>query len=213
MSTAGVAAQNAMDGIRRGLIEARAAVVLRQAGMIGGSSLSVTLQGLRHLNTLGQLGAAAPIAASRYGDRVGLIDERGSLSFRELNERSDAVACVLRDRGVGEGDCVGILCRNHRGFLDITFAAAKLGARALYLNTDFGGPQLRDVCAREGVTLLVHDEEYEPLVGQVEVRHGRLLAWTDGVADGPTETLEEHHHAGRGPNPPRLPSSTPASCC
>ena len=181
---------------RRGLIEARAAVVLRRAGMLGGESPRATLRGLRYLNGLGQLGAAAPIAASRYGDRPGLIDELGTLSFRELNERSDALACVLRDRGVGEEDCIGILCRNHRGFLDITFAAAKLGARTLYLNTDFGGPQLRDVCAREEVSLLVHDEEYRKLVGDIEVPNGTLLAWSDGEPAG--EDLENLIEAGAG---------------
>jgi fatty-acyl-CoA synthase len=182
------------------MIEARAAAVLHRAGMIGGGSPRVTLRGLGYLNTLGQLGAAEPTAALRYADRTGLNDELGSLTFRELNQRSDALACVLRDRGVGEEDCIGILCRNHRGFLDITFAAAKLGARALYLNTDFGGPQLRDACAREGVTLLVHDAEYEPLVGDVTVSRGRLLAWTDGA--GSVETLEDLIGVGAGRTPP-----------
>ena len=202
MSSAGTAAGKALDGVRRGLIEARAAVVLHRAGMLGGGSLSLTRQSLRHLNTLGQLGAAAPIAALRYGDRVGLIDELGSLTFREIDQRTDALASVLRDRGLGEEDCVGVLCRNHRGFLDITFAAAKLGARVLYLNTDFGGPQLRDACGREGVTLLVHDEEYELLVGDVEVPRGRLLAWTDTTGGVGAETLEALISLGSGRTPP-----------
>jgi fatty-acyl-CoA synthase len=118
---------------------------------------------------------------------------------------------------VGEEDCIGVLCRNHRGFLDITFASAKLGARTLYLNTDFGGPQLRDACAREGVTLLVHDFEYEQMVGGVQVARGRLLAWTDDKGDsteparppvggaGATETLEGLIALGAGRTPP-LPS-------
>jgi fatty-acyl-CoA synthase len=217
MSRLGEAAQKALDLGRQGLIEARAAVVLHRAGMVGGGSPRLTLQGLRYLNALGQLGAAAPTAALRYGDRPGLVDELGTLSFRELNQRSDALACVLRDRGVGEEDCIGVLCRNHRGFLDITFASAKLGARTLYLNTDFGGPQLRDACGREGVTLLVHDCEYESMVGDVQVAHGRLLAWADddgdstepaepsGGAAGATETLEELITLGAGRTPP-LPS-------
>ncbi len=79
-----------------------------------------------------------------------------------------------------ERDSVGILCRNHRGLLDINFGAGKIGARLLLLNTDFGGPQLRDVCAREGVALLVHDEEYEELAAPIEPQHGRVLGWTDG---------------------------------
>ena len=41
------------------------------------------------------------------------------------------------------------MCRNHRGFVDATIAAAKLGADMLYLNTAFAGPQLVDVLDRE----------------------------------------------------------------
>jgi fatty-acyl-CoA synthase len=186
----------------RGVIESRAIAQLYKAGMIGGGGARETFEVIKVLNNLGQLGAAAPTAAIKHGDRTGLIDELGSLTFAELNARSDGLACVLRDRGVGEDDCVGILCRNHRGFLDITFAAAKLGARVLYLNTDFGGPQLRDVCAREGVSLLVHDEEYNALVGDVKARHGTVLGWTETEPEG--ETLEQLIAAGAGrvPAPP-----------
>ncbi|HEY5317085.1 MAG TPA: AMP-binding protein, partial [Solirubrobacteraceae bacterium] len=146
------------------------------------------------------------VEAGRHADQPGLIDERGSLTFGELDARSDALAFGLRARGVAQGETIGILCRNHRGFLDITFAAAKLGARALYLNTDFAGPQLGDVCAREGVSLLVHDEEYAELVAPIETRHPTLLAWTDGPSSG--ETLEAliAENAGRAvPLPDRPP--------
>jgi fatty-acyl-CoA synthase len=194
----------AVDLGRRGAIEARAAAQLYRAGMLGGGSLAETRAGLKALGDFGQLGAAAPVAAIRHGDRPGLIDELGSLTFREIDERSSALACVLRDRGVGEEDCIGVLCRNHRGFFDITFAAGKLGARTLYLNTDFGGPQLADVCAREQVSLLVHDEEYDALVGAIPARHGTLLAWTDTAPAAGRETLGDLIDAGAGrvPEPP-----------
>jgi fatty-acyl-CoA synthase len=158
-----------------------------RAGIRAGSPRA-TLDVARALNELGQIGAAGTVAALRNGDRVGLVDELGPLTFQELDTRSDALTCALRDRGLSEGDAIGILCRNHRGFIDITFAAAKLGARLLYLNTDFAAPQLADVCEREGVSLLVHDEEFAPLVGGVEAPRGTLLAWHDAPAQ---ETLEE----------------------
>jgi len=191
-----------MLNIKRGMIEMRAVAQLNRAGMIGGTSPRDAAATLKAIKRLGQLGAAAPIAAIKYPNRTGLIDELGSLTFTELNQRSDALTCVLRDRGIGEQDCIGILCRNHRGFLDITFAAAKLGARVLYLNTDFGGPQLRDVCTREDVSLLVHDEEYCPVTGPIETKHGSMLGWTD--ADSASETLGQLIAAGAGriPNPP-----------
>ena len=44
----------------------------------------------------------------------------------------------------------GVMCRNHRGFIEATIALSKLGADALYLNTAFAGPQLAEVVrARE----------------------------------------------------------------
>ena len=56
------------------------------------------------------------------------------------------------------------MCRNHRGFIEATLAAAKLGASALYLNTMFAGPQLAEVTRREGPKALVYDEEFAGLL-------------------------------------------------
>ncbi|MGI8863484.1 MAG: AMP-binding protein [Solirubrobacteraceae bacterium] len=192
---------------RRGVIESIAAVHAWRAGMIGADPPRRALAVFRAIDRLGQLGGAVAIAAIRHGDQVGLIDELGSLTFSELNVRSDGLACGLRARGLVEGDGIGILCRNHRGFLDITFAGSKLGARILYLNTDFAGPQLRDVCERENISLLVHDEEYDELVAPLQTRHGRLLGWTDG--DPPEDSLEAliAAHADMKPPPPAQPAA------
>ena len=191
----------------RAWIEARSAAYAFRGGMLALDRPDRTLRILRAMDRLGQLGSAIAIAAIRHGDRVGLIDELGSLTFAELHRRSDALACGLRARGLQETETVGILCRNHRGFLDATFAAAKSGARILYLNTDFGGPQLRDVCAREGVRLLIHDEEYAELVREVDTARGRLLGWTDS-APGP-DSLEAliAEHADQVPPPPAEPAA------
>src|SRR5215210_5522318 len=88
-------------------------------------------------------------AATRYPDDVAIIDELGTLTFREVHERTNALAHALSDDGVGEGDGVAIMCRNHRGFVDAVVACSKLGAHALFLNTAFSGPQLTDVAERE----------------------------------------------------------------
>ena len=192
---------------RRAAIESRSAVYAWQAGMLALDRPDKALAILQAMQQLGQLGAAVTIARIRHGHRVGLIDELGSLTFAELDARSSALGAALAARGVRPGDTVGILCRNHRGFLDAAFATAKLGARTLYLNTDFAGPQLRDVSEREGVTLLIHDEEYDELVAGIDPEHGPLLAWTDrDRAEGTIERLIEDH-AGELPPPPAEPAS------
>ena len=47
---------------------------------------------LRALHNYGGLAAALTLAAVRHRDAVGLIDERGALTFRDLDDRSNAVA-------------------------------------------------------------------------------------------------------------------------
>ncbi|MFC7503334.1 acyl-CoA synthetase [Nocardioides sp. CPCC 206347] len=131
----------------------------------------------------GGLGALPVLAAIRYGDRAAVIDERGALSFKDLDARSNALANAWRERGLEPGEGVAILARNHRGFLEATFAAAKCGARIVLLNTDFAGPQVREVAEREGTDLLVHDDEYAGLLEGVEPRRGRFRCWAD--TDGP----------------------------
>jgi fatty-acyl-CoA synthase len=200
MPSGGALISRAAELGRRGVIESRALVHALRAGMIGLDTPTRTLAAFRALDRFGQFGAAIIVAAIRHGDQPGLIDELGSLTFAELHARSDALTVALRERGVKEGDGIGILCRNHRGFVDITFAAAKLGARVLLLNTDFAGPQLRDVCQREAVALLVHDEEYEQLVAPIEARHGHLLGWTDG--EPPADSLEALIARYAGQTPP-----------
>jgi fatty-acyl-CoA synthase len=191
----------------RAVVETRSIGYAFRAGMLAFDRPDRAAAIMRATVRMGQLGSAPVICAIRHGDRIGLIDELGPLTFRELNERSDALACGLRARGLREGETVGILCRNHRGFLDASFAAAKAGARIVYLNTDFAAPQLRDVSAREGVKLLVYDEEFGELVASVEATHGRLLAWTD--EDPGPDSLESliSAHAGEAPPPPAEPGA------
>jgi fatty-acyl-CoA synthase len=186
---------------RQGAVEIRALSHLRRAGIIGGDPLRETIKGLRTSAQYGQLASAVMLAATRRPDKPGLIDELGTLSFKDLDERSSALACALRARGLKERDSIGILCRNHRGLVDINFGAGKIGARLLLLNTDFGGPQLRDVCEREGVVLLVHDEEYEEMAAPIEPRYGRVLGWAEANPGG-LATLEGLIEQFKGQVPP-----------
>ncbi len=167
------------------------------------AGLAVTL---RRWGT-GPAGGFAALAV-RAPDDVGLVDELGSLTFGELHRRSNALADSLARQGVGEGDSVALMCRNHRGFVDATVAVAKLGADTLYLNTAFAGPQLADVLEREKPTVVIHDEEFTELLSGAHIEHA-VLAWTDDDArsddaDGP-RTLESLIAAGSDADrdPPR----------
>jgi acyl-CoA synthetase (AMP-forming)/AMP-acid ligase II len=151
----------------------------------------------------GMLAGAITIGAIRNGDRVALRDERGDVTYKEFDERSNALANVWRERGLKPGDGAAILVRNHRGFLDAVFAAAKCGAKIILLNTSFAGPQIREVAEREGTELLVYDDEYSEMLEGVEVPVGRFRAWADDDANEGDETIDELIKQGSTENPPK----------
>lgn len=132
----------------------------------------------------GPAGGFATLAV-RHPDQIGVVDELGELTWRELHDRSNALARALAERGVGAGDGVAVMCRNHRGFVDATVAVAKLGADVLYLNTAFAAPQIAEVIEREKPKLVIHDEEFTGLLAGAPVAD-RIVAWTDTDVAGDT---------------------------
>ena len=156
--------------------------VCARAGVITLEPPGTTLEIVKGVARYGALGGSLAGAAAKHPDRVAVIDEKGSMTYAEFDRRVNAVANEWRSRGLRAGDGVAILARNHRGFLEAAFAAARVGAKAIFLNTDFAGPQIREVAEREGTKLLVHDAEYAAFLEGVEPPLGRLPA--EALPDG-----------------------------
>jgi len=171
--------------------------VLSEAGILGLMRPDKALRiGSAFLRWGASPATGVTTAAIHHPHEIAVIDERGSLTWERLHLRSNALARSLGTLGIGPGDGVGIMCRNHRGFLEATLAAAKLGASALYLNTMFAGPQLVEVTRREAPRALIYDEEFAGLLEGVEDSVHRIVAWTDGGEAGAEATLEQLISAG-----------------
>jgi acyl-CoA synthetase (AMP-forming)/AMP-acid ligase II len=166
---------------------AQAVKVLAEAGVIAPMRPEKVVHMASTMLRWGPTPAAGyAVSAARRPDKIGIVDELGTLTFKEIHERTNALANAWSDLGIGEGDGVAILCRNHRGFIDATVACSKLGANALYLNTMFAGPQITDVCKREKPKAIVYDQEFAELVQDAGKRRKRFVAWFDGETGPPT---------------------------
>ncbi len=73
------------------------------------------------------LAAPYTAAAVRHRRRVAVVDHRGSVTFGELDRSSSVLAQGFRSLGLAAGDQLGVLCANHRDFVDVSIAAAKAG--------------------------------------------------------------------------------------
>ena len=159
-------------------------VALGRSGVVQPYSPKV-LAGLARVLSQHGVGFAGGFGAMamRAPGSTAVIDELGSLTWGEIDERTTRLGNALLRNGVHEGDSVAVLCRNHRGFIDISVALAKVGADILYLNTAFAAPQMGEVCEREKPVAIVYDEEFTKLVDDSGVDVQRIVAWTDGDAE------------------------------
>jgi fatty-acyl-CoA synthase len=146
------------------------------------------------------------IASQRCPDRPGLIDELGMLTWRELDQRSDALAAAMQSLPGGTPKAIGIMARNHRGFVESLIAANRIGAEVVLLNTSFAGPALAEVVLREKVDAVIYDDEFIPTISQAfEDRPdaARIVAWTDDPGAHPNTVAGLiDAHSGQRPSPP-----------
>jgi fatty-acyl-CoA synthase len=124
----------------------------------------------------GEFGMLPSLNARRAPNGAALIDEEGELTYKELDEAAHAVANGLLAKGVRAGDGVAILARNHRWFLIANYGAARVGARIILLNSEFSGPQIKEVAEREGAKVIIYDDEYTTAVSKAEPKLGKLRA-------------------------------------
>ncbi|SFD69925.1 fatty-acyl-CoA synthase [Actinopolyspora alba] len=137
------------------------------------------------------------VGAIRHPDRPAVIDERGALSFAEVEQRTTRLANGLREYGVESGSRVAILCRNHHGFVEGLLAASKLGADSVLLNTGMSAEQMSAVLAEQSVAVVISDSEFTEglrLPDGVEL----LVSWTESTTSD--TTLEQL--IGRSPSTP-----------
>ncbi len=183
--------------------------MLHEAGIVGSDAPRQGGADRLHLPALGASPATGvATAAIHHPHEIAILDERGALSFGAPAPAHQRPRPLLRGEGIGPGDGIGIMCRNHRGFVEATLAAAKLGASALYLNTMFAGPQLAEVTRREEPKALVYDDEFAALLDGVDDASTRIVGWLDGGRGAGELTLEQpdrRRRRGRPQPPPDKP--------
>lgn len=150
------------------------------------------------------------ISARRAPDRTAVVDDAGTLTYTELDASVSALARSLQRRGIGERSKVAVLCRNHRGVLQVLGATGRLGADLVLLNTGLSGRQLAEVVREQGIELLVADGEFAALLPSGPDTPPLVQAWAPDsggglaaptlaelIADAPAGTLPTRPRRGR----------------
>ncbi len=160
------------------------------------------------------LGVVAQINAAAYGERPAIHDSKGSLTWKELDRRTNALARALETRGVGGGDRVATLLRNGREAVEAIYAAHKLGIAIAPLNTWGRTRELKHAVDQSNPAVLIYDVRHASALRPALRGDIALVAVGDGkdAIDGSVEYesfLGEHSGAALHPvsldrSPPKI---------
>ncbi|MEV0247044.1 AMP-binding protein [Nocardia sp. NPDC050712] len=127
--------------------------------------------------------------AAHSPDRLAVIDGQGSRTFSEIDQRSTALAGAMAGLGLGTGDAIGLLARNHRGMVETMVAAGKLGVDVVLMNAGLSGRTLEEIVQRDRLMALFVDSELEDLVKYLREDLPRIS--TDVAPTSHRTTLDE----------------------
>ncbi|GLZ37269.1 AMP-binding protein [Actinokineospora sp. NBRC 105648] len=161
----------------------------------------------RQLGALARWGATLVggyrAAAARVPAGLALVDERGTLTFEEVDRRTDRLANGLAEYGVRHGRRVAVMCRNHAGLVEATIACGKLGADVLLLNTGLSADQLADLVEQHRPIVLLADDEFAPLFHHLPAS----LRWISTWSAAPGTLSVDGVIAAARPTPVRPPAA------
>ncbi|HNN55584.1 MAG TPA: acyl-CoA synthetase, partial [Novosphingobium sp.] len=78
-----------------------------------------------------------------------------TISYAELDRRSNQVAQLLRARGIGIGDTVAICLENHPWFFALTWGAQRAGLHYVCISSRLTAPEVAYIVADSGARLLI----------------------------------------------------------
>ncbi|MEN8160288.1 MAG: AMP-binding protein [Myxococcota bacterium] len=104
--------------------------------------------------------------AERRGEALAVRDAERSLDYAALEARVARAAGVLAAAGVRRGERVALLLGNRSAALEAVFAAARLGAIAVPLNTRLAPPEVTELLDDCRPVLLLAETSLEPLAAK-----------------------------------------------
>jgi len=141
--------------------------------------------------------AACQASGAAFPSRPAILDDHGTFTFAQLQQRSAALSAVLAERGVGPGETIAVRAGNHHWLVETLIAAARLQANVLLLDPRASDSHLACIARPQRPLVAVLDRPpAAPGTGPV------LLGATAGRPCGPADGLEELIAAAGAPPTP-----------
>jgi amino acid adenylation domain-containing protein len=121
----------------------------------------------------------------RTPDHIALIQGEQTMSYRQLNERSNRLARYLMDCGLSQADNIGILVTRGFDMMVSMYAILKAGGAYVPIDPEYPVDRQEYIVKQSGVTLIIADDDYplKNLVGTERLVQIKNLSLDDYAPD------------------------------
>lgn len=126
-------------------------------------------------------------AAQNWPNKTAIYDSKGSLSFAELQQQSDALRDELISLGIKKGKGLGVLARNSREFIIGLFAGIGTGATVMPLSHQLREAELNEAIQESGLHAIIDDKSVArstALYKQLSNTTGFRFSFTENKGQG-----------------------------
>lgn len=100
-------------------------------------------------------------------EKVAIVSETHSWTFRQLNEFSNRIANVFHSHGYKKGDVVGLLLENRPEFVGTWLGLSKIGVITPLINTNLRGPSLLHSITVAKCTAFIYGEGFSDAMNDI----------------------------------------------
>ena len=125
---------------------------------------------------------ATAVYAAEAPDRPAVVSQFGSLTYAELNRRSNQLVRALRKFGAAEGDTIALVCRNRPEFVEVYDAVLRSGLRLTPINWHLTAEEIAYIVDDSGAVVLIGDAHFgDTLAAAAKLLTGSPVMLSVGV--------------------------------
>ncbi len=147
------------------------------------------------------LGSILTNTVEKYPNRTALIHLNLRWTYEELNKRVSRLADALSNMGVTKGDRIALMFHNSNHFVEVYFAAMKIGGVITPVNFRFVGPEIEYILNDSGATTFFYGEDFHDVIAASRSRLNKVERFIAVHAPEAPDTLDYEqimsigHHA------------------
>jgi len=131
------------------------------------------------------------VQAKKRGKKVALFVGDEKITYSEILENTDKLAAYLASKEVKKGDKIALFLRNSPEFIYTVFAASKLGAIIVPINTFLKEDELNYILEDSGASVLMASAIHDKVVNSSKTSSlCRFIVW-----EGESIVQGEQHHS------------------